>query len=124
MIVPVIDARRSLIYSCFYRNAGNGLKKLSPYMLISKEELLAKIKSPSLVFGDALDLYREDILRNTSAVTLLDKDQWYPKAHNIIRLALGRIKNKKFDSLSKINPIYIYPKECQVKGKSKVKNKK
>ncbi|MDD2679373.1 MAG: tRNA (adenosine(37)-N6)-threonylcarbamoyltransferase complex dimerization subunit type 1 TsaB [Candidatus Omnitrophica bacterium] len=117
MIIPVVDARRSLIYACFYRNTGNTLKKLSPYMLIAKEELCEKIKSPSLLFGDALNLYRDDILKHTGNAALLDKDQWYPKAHNIIKLALARVKNKKFANLSKINPIYIYPKECQVKRK-------
>jgi len=115
MIIPVIDAKRSLIYTCFYRNTGKGLKKITPYMLISKEELLKKIKSPGLIFGDALDLYKEDILKNNSGLAFPDKDQWYPKAHNIIKLALGKIKNKQFDILAEVNPIYLYPKECQVK---------
>ncbi|MDD2927498.1 MAG: tRNA (adenosine(37)-N6)-threonylcarbamoyltransferase complex dimerization subunit type 1 TsaB [Candidatus Omnitrophica bacterium] len=124
MVIPVIDAKRSLIYSCFYRNTGSVLKKLSPYLLVSKEELLKKIKSPALLFGDALGLYREDILKNTAGLVLLDKDRWYPKAHNIIKLALARIKNKKFDILSEVNPIYLYPKECQIKKSQKSKLRK
>lgn len=119
MIIPVIDARRDLIYSCFYRNENNFPKKISPYLLVSKEELLKKFKQPSALLGDALILYKEDILKSMPAATLLDKDAWYPKAHNIIQLALLRIKNKKFDDLLKINPIYIYPKECQIKDAHK-----
>lgn len=84
-------------------------------MLISKEELLKKIKSPGLIFGDALDLYKEDILKNNAGLVLADKDQWYPKARNIIKLALSRIQDKRFDIPAEVNPIYLYPKECQVK---------
>ncbi len=116
-VIPVIDAKRDLIYACFYRNSGSIPKKTSPYMLISKKELFKKIKPQSIIFGDALNLYREDILKNAPGAILLDKDAWYPKAHNIITLALGRIKGRKFADLSKINPIYIYPKECQIKNK-------
>jgi tRNA threonylcarbamoyl adenosine modification protein YeaZ len=119
IIIPVVDARRNLIYSCFYRNESSLLKKTSAYMLVSKEELFKKFKQPAAIFGDALILYRDDILKNMSQAVLLDKDEWYPKAHNIIKLALLRIKNKKFDDLLKINPIYIYPKECQVKNAHK-----
>ncbi len=115
IIIPVIDAKRSLIYSCFYKNINGSFKKISPYMLLSKEELLKKIKQPAVIFGDALNLYKEDILKRAPQSTLLDKDEWFPKAHNIIKLAALRIKNKKFDDLLKINPIYIYPKDCQVK---------
>ena len=114
-IIPVIDAKRSLIYSCSYKFTGGSLKKISPYMLLTKEELLKKIKQPAVVFGDALNLYREDILKSAPQSVLLDKDEWFPKAHNIIKLAVLRIKNKKFDDLLKINPIYVYPKECQIK---------
>jgi len=115
MIIPVMDARRGLIYSCFYRQANGFPKKLSPYMLISKEELIKKVKSPCVIFGDALSLYGDDILKGLPGATLLDKDEWRPKARNIIKLALIRVKEKKFDDLMKVNPIYIYPKECQIK---------
>ncbi len=115
-IVPALDARRNLIYSCLYKNTASGLKKITPYMLISKEELFKKIKGPSVIFGDALDLYRDDIIKNIAQATLLDKDKWYPKAHNMISLALSRIKNKKIDDFFKLKPIYLYPKECQIKN--------
>jgi len=115
LIIPVIDAKRSLIYSCFYKNTNGPPKKASPYMLLSKEELLKKIRQPAAIFGDALNLYREDILKSAPQAILLDKDEWFPKPHNMIKLALSRIKEKRFDDLLKINPIYVYPKECQVK---------
>ncbi|MCX5706657.1 MAG: hypothetical protein NTW13_03190, partial [Candidatus Omnitrophica bacterium] len=64
---------------------------------------------------DALNLYRDDILSNNRQVTLLDKDYWYPKAGNIITLALERVKGKKLSDLHSLNPLYLYPKECQIR---------
>ena len=115
LIIPVVDAKRNLIYSCFYRSSGTRLKKVSPYMLVSQDELLRKIKSPCVMLGDALELYKNGIIRNLPGTILLDKDCWYPKARNIIELSLGRIKKKKFEDVLKVNPFYIYPKECQIK---------
>ncbi len=116
VIIPAIDAKRSLIYSCFYKNTLGIPKKTSPYMLISKEELLKKMeKQPSVLLGDALNLYKDELSKNASGTIFLDKDDWYPKAHNILQLTLDRIKNKKTSDIAKIHPIYLYAKECQVK---------
>jgi len=115
LIIPVVDAKRNLIYSCFYKNSGVKLRKVSPYMLVSQDELLQKIKSPCVMLGDALELYKNGIIKNLPGTILLDKDSWYPKAHNIIKLSLDRINKQKFEDILKVNPFYIYPKECQIK---------
>jgi tRNA threonylcarbamoyladenosine biosynthesis protein TsaB len=112
-IIPIIDAKRSLIYCSVY--AKSGLVRTRPYMLLNEEELFRQIKKNCLIMGDALSLYKEKILTNTKGAILLDKDCWYPKPHNIIKAALGRIKDKKLNTSFDIKPIYLYPKECQIK---------
>jgi len=119
-IVPIVDAKRSLIYVSNYKTKGGTLKRRSSYMLLNKDEFLKKVKNDTILLGDAIGLYKEDILRQVKGVTILDKDYWYPKGRNIIKLAQERIKDKKFTTASEIKPIYLYPKECQIK-KSKVK---
>ena len=99
-IVPVIDARRSLIYASAYKIRLGQLKRIKPYMLLSKEELFKKIKGECFIFGDAIGAY---------------KDYWYPQGHNIIELALERIKSGKISSAFNIKPIYLFPKECQIR---------
>jgi tRNA threonylcarbamoyl adenosine modification protein YeaZ len=116
LIIPAVDAKRNLIYSCVYKNNKGSLKKISPYMLISSEGLISKLKSPCSVFGDALNIYREEILRQSPSVNLLDKDFWYPKAHNLIDIALSRIKADKHKPTFDAKPIYLFPKECQIKN--------
>ncbi|MCX5712126.1 MAG: tRNA (adenosine(37)-N6)-threonylcarbamoyltransferase complex dimerization subunit type 1 TsaB [Candidatus Omnitrophica bacterium] len=115
-IIPAIDAKRGLVYCCIYKNEKSGLKKVSPYMLLSKEEFIKKIKPASIILGDAIRLYRADILRHAPEVKLLDKDFWYPRPGNIISLALKAIRSKKLTNAFKLEPIYLYPKECQIRN--------
>ena len=115
LIVPIIDAKRNLIYCSVFKNKNGRCLRVSPYMLLTQEEFFKKIKASAIVLGDAIDLYRDRILTNIKGVAILDKDYWYPKARNIIKLALERIKDKKLDNPFDIKPIYLYPKECQIK---------
>ena len=114
-IIPAIDAKRGLIYSSVYKYKKGKLTKTIPYSLLTKDEFFRNIKPLSIIFGDALNLYRDDIKRDIGEVSFLDKDLWYPKARNIITLALNRIGKNKSGLNSKINPIYLYPKECQIR---------
>ena len=114
-IIPAIDAKRGLVYLCVYKYKDGKLTKLIPYSLLSKNEFYGNIKPSSVIFGDALNLYRDDIKRNTSEVSFLDKDSWYPKARNIISLALRRVGRGGQGNNLKVNPIYLYPKECQIR---------
>jgi len=115
-IVPIVDARRNLIYCSIYKKKEGKLKRIKPYMLLTEKELCKNIKSGSVLLGDAIGLYRDTILRNIKGATFLDKDFWYPKARNIMELALQKIKERKLSSAFDIKPIYLYPKECQIKA--------
>jgi tRNA threonylcarbamoyladenosine biosynthesis protein TsaB len=119
-IMPMIDAKRNLIYCSLYKIKGNIIKRIMPYLLLTEKEFFKKIKANSIILGDALNLYKEKILSRVKGVTILDKDYWYPKGSNIIELARERIKAKKFLSSFKVKPIYLYPKECQINVKFKM----
>jgi tRNA threonylcarbamoyladenosine biosynthesis protein TsaB len=114
-IITAIDAKRGLVYSCVYKYKDGKLTKTIPYSLLTKNEFYRNIKPLSIIFGDALNLYRDDIKKNSGEVLFLDKDCWYPKAHNIITLALKEIRLGRPGDSFKINPIYLYPKECQIR---------
>lgn len=115
VIIPIVDAKRNLIYCSTYINSKGLLKRISPYMLISIDELLKKIQMKSMLLGDAAGLYKEKILNSRKTVTILDKDYWYPRSGNIITLSLEHIKDKKIYNAFTVKPVYLYPKECQIK---------
>ena len=114
-VVAALDARRDLIYCGVYELKNSRLTRAKPYMLLSKEDFFKKIKGGPYILGNAVGLYREDILKRMPQAKLLDRDYWRPQARNIIALVLESIRRKKIDDTFSIQPIYLYPKECQVR---------
>lgn len=114
-VIPIIDAKRNLIYCSVYKTKNGIAKRTTPYMLLREEELKRLVKTNSVILGDAVSLYKEELARFIKGLSFLDKDYWYPKARNIIALAQERIRDKKFSRPFDINPIYLYPKECQIR---------
>lgn len=117
-IIPIVDAKRNLIYCSVYRNKNGNLSRIKPYMLLSMDEFFSKIKikDRGVMFGDAVSLYKQKILMNMKNVTVLDRDYWYPNGRNIIDLAIKKIKDKEFYNAASVRPIYLYPKECQIRN--------
>ena len=115
LIISALDARRSLIYCSSYRYERGSLKRKSAYSLLSLEELVKKFPGQAVILGDALALYGDALLARIKNVTLLDKDYWGVQARNLMSLALDKIKAKQFSSALTVKPIYLYPKECQIK---------
>ncbi|MFH1355243.1 MAG: tRNA (adenosine(37)-N6)-threonylcarbamoyltransferase complex dimerization subunit type 1 TsaB [Candidatus Omnitrophota bacterium] len=114
-IFPIIDAKRNLVYCSIYKARGESAERVSPYMLLNERELLGKIKGDAIILGDAVGLLKDKIMANAKNSVIMSSDYWYPRGQNIIKLALERIKKKEFDDPSKIVPIYLYPKECQIR---------
>jgi tRNA threonylcarbamoyladenosine biosynthesis protein TsaB len=118
LIIPAIDARRGLIYCSSYKRERGILKRKSEYLLLSLEEFVKKFaRSKAIVLGDAAALYSDKMLSRIKSARILDKDYWFPKAHNLIGLALVKIRARQFSSAQSIKPIYLYPQECQIKTK-------
>jgi len=114
-IVPVLDARRGLLYYSIYAKVNRRLRRMIPYRLATKKEFFKDVSSGSIILGDGLECCLDELHRCSLGITLLDKDYWYPKANQLVRLAQERIKEGKFCESTKIKPIYLYPKECQIK---------
>lgn len=118
IIAPLIDAKRNLVYTAYYEVSNNHrLKRRSPYLLINIEELLNRLKLYKRVafLGDGLRLYEQRLKQAKKYSIFLDQDTWYPQARNLIKLALDRAKQRKFQGAQRIKPIYLYPKECQIR---------
>ena len=121
-VCPVVDARRSLVYSAIYRAKDGVLKRKGRYLLVPLKELFAKLKGRAdvIFLGDGLSLYRDDIKNEFGLrANFADENFWYPRTENLLRLVKEKIKNKDFADLDKLVPFYMYPKECQIKEKVK-----
>lgn len=118
LIVSALDARRGLIYCSSYKYERGLLKRKSEYSLLSSDEFLKRFRAKKpVILGDALALYKDKISAGIKGAAVLDKDYWALKAHNLMELALVKIKAKQFTSALNVKPIYLYPRECQIKTK-------
>lgn len=117
LIVPAIDARRGLIYCSSYKREPGLLKRKSEYLLLSLDEFIKKFSKNAVILGDAASLYSDKMLARIKGAIILDKDYWFPRAHNIIELAKAQIKARQFSLALNVKPIYLYPQECQIKTK-------
>ena len=115
-VVVAVDARRNLIYCSMYKSKAGALKRISRDYLLRKEEFIKKVGGNALILGDALDLHKGFFLEHLNGIEFLDKDYWYPEAHHMLNLALEKIKERKVSSAFNTSPVYLYPKECQIRG--------
>lgn len=115
VIVPVSDAKRGLVYASIYARKGQVYKRKSRFMLVSAQELMANVPQGAVFTGDAVGLYRDIFINGVKKVTLLDKDYWYPNSQALLMCVKEKLHAGKKDDLFKLNPIYLYPKECQIR---------
>jgi tRNA threonylcarbamoyladenosine biosynthesis protein TsaB len=108
IVCPVMDAKKNKVYACLYRSNGGTFKKLTKYLLLPVDELLkTTAKYDKVLFlGDGINM--------VGAVESV-KD-WYPKASVVSALAAESFRKKKFLSPEKLEPMYIYSSECDIKG--------
>lgn len=108
VICPVIDARKSKVYACLYRSDGESVKKISKYLLLPAAELLKRTAGYGkvLFLGDAVGLVGgKDTVKN-----------WYPRARIVANLAFDSFRKEKFVSPEVLEPMYLYSRECDIKG--------
>jgi len=116
-ICVMFDAKQAKVYARIYRENKKGLKPISPFLLDSADKIISKIKKETIVTGDAIKIYKTEILKRAkSKFEFAPEPLWYPKASIIARLGLKEYDLKhKGHSPFNLAPLYIYPKECQVK---------
>ncbi len=119
-ICALSDARRGMVYACFYENLCGRLKRKSEYLLTPLLSLLGRITADTTFVGDALSFCKGDIEKyflgndNQIRASFVDEKKAYPTARNLIALARDNVTKKKFSNLDRLVPLYLYPEDCQV----------
>jgi tRNA threonylcarbamoyladenosine biosynthesis protein TsaB len=113
-VIPMVDARRNSVYFSVYAYTNGRLKRQGPLRLAPISDALAYCTPGSVVLGDALTIYGEQLAAVQGGFEFLDRDCWYPTGRSIVRVALSLLeKNKVTDALS-LRPVYLYPQDCQI----------
>jgi tRNA threonylcarbamoyladenosine biosynthesis protein TsaB len=124
-IIPVIDAKRGLVYSGIYRSQNARFKRISGYSLSNPSELVQKIRErmpakafkDSVMLGDGLNICYQECAAGLKGMKFMDKDHWRLEGRHLIELAKLFIQDKKAADAFGIEPLYLYPKDCQIRQK-------
>jgi len=109
IICPVLDAKKSKVYACFYRSDKDVFKRISGYLLLPIKDLIRKA-----------DRYGKVIFLG-DGVGIIGKEEnadidWHPKADIIGMIGLELAAKKKFSTPQDLEPLYLYSRECDITG--------
>ena len=107
------DAKRNLLYACFYEKKDGSIERKSDYLLVSSDNLMGRIFKKTILVGDGIRILESQTKKMKGKVTAAS--QWMPQAKNLARLALQRFEEKEFNDIDRLIPLYLYPEDCQVR---------
>lgn len=120
-ICVVCDAKRGLVYAALYEWKSGSQARVSDFLLLDLEALLATVHGKTVFTGDGLLIYQEEIAKtgrrkgSKFKPFFLDEKFWYPSAKGIAELAAARFQKKESDNINTLVPLYLYPQDCQVR---------
>jgi len=120
MICPILDARKGEIYAALYRQGDEGIpERLTSYMAIKPEEMLALISETTVIIGDGL-LSHGDYLRRElgNLLVLAPPHLSVIHASSVAWLGWHRLRSGKFEDVSSCTPLYVRPSEAELNLKS------
>lgn len=124
LVCPILNARKGEVYAAFY--AGNQIypNRLSDYLALSPDELVAKSREfmnqtgsgRVTLLGDGVDEYRAILEDSLGGAWLIPPENArFPRASSIAHLAVQRYEAGLLDDSLTINPIYIRLSEAETR---------
>ncbi len=118
LIVPIVDAKRGNVYASTYSFSGEKLKRHMRYSVLPVSELLKNIKGNAVFLGDGLVPYKKVIEDDFKfKAEFAAEKYWYPAVETVAKLGYESAKKKRFEEPDRFVPMYLYPKDVQVRGK-------
>lgn len=118
-VCVMVDARRNLVYSAMYSYTRGKRTRKTDYLLTPVGDVLKCIQSDVVITGDAIGLYKDDILQSASGkkcrIDFTPEKLWKPQARFLVGQAYQRLREKRTDNIGAMTPIYLYPEDCQVR---------
>ncbi|MFA5369946.1 MAG: hypothetical protein WC300_04430, partial [Candidatus Omnitrophota bacterium] len=110
------EARQSKVYARFYKAKSGKAISLGRIMLLDMDNLLSLVKGRMYFIGDAIDIYKETIMRaGFTGKDLAPRETWQPDPGIIAMLGRDKASAGLKDNVFGLTPLYIYPKECQIR---------
>lgn len=123
IICPILDARKSEVYTCIYRSAASGLEEMIRPAALSVECLIQevlKFEEKVTFLGDAVPVYGEVIKEKVGERARFGSMiNSFPRAAAAAELGLRKLaENKEVDSTF-LQPVYLRKSEAEVTWEQK-----
>ena len=116
LVCPILDAKQKNVYAARYRLEAGRPVKQGDYLLGPVAEFLARVTEPAIFLGDGCALYGERIRARCPDAQVAPHECWLPRAATLARLGRERLLAGERDDPARLVPLYLYPKDCQVRG--------
>ncbi len=115
-IVPVLDARRSEVFTASYRAVPGGVVRLSDPRVCSPEALADDLLASGdevLLLGDGVQKYGPELTVD-DRITVGDADLQFPSAGAAIALARERFVREEFLQPAQVTPMYLRKSDAEL----------
>ncbi len=110
LVVPLIDAKKDLVYSALYTNNNGTFQKISDYMLLPLDKMVEKIPSQALFILLEDENFRVKWNQLTTQKNILAKViTVQPSAVAVAKLGWEKYKQNQVADLSNLEPLYVSP---------------
>ena len=125
LICPIMDARRSHLYSALYKWENDLLNRLTNHMIIPMIDIMKDLieRDKKVIFvGDGINVYKEEILK-----CLGDKAYFAPsplrlqRASMVAMLAMEKVRKGEVISHMDYAPVYLRPSQAEREYKERHK---
>lgn len=115
-VCPIIDARKGEVYAAIFKADSSGLKKMTPYMVISPDALCDMITETTLFSGNGLKVYGDYIGHRLGDLAIFAPVSTERSASaEVAELALERLRGGDQGEGLSLKPIYIRKSEAEIK---------
>ena len=120
-ICSILDARKGEIYTALYRQGDEGIpQRLTSYMAIKPEELVALISETTVLVGDGLLSHGDYLKRELgNRLVLAPPHLSVIHASSVAWLGWHKLQSGESEDVSSCTPLYVRPSEAELKRKSK-----
>jgi len=125
LICPIMDARRSHLYSALYKWENDLLNRLTDHMIIPVVDVIKTLveRDEKVIFmGDGIDVYKQEIMES-----LGDKAYFAPpslrlqRASTVALLAMEKARQGEVISHMDYAPVYLRPSQAEREYKERQK---
>jgi tRNA threonylcarbamoyladenosine biosynthesis protein TsaB len=119
-VCPILDARKGEIYTALYRQGDEKIpQRLTAYMAIKPEELVALISETTVLVGDGLLSYGDYLKRELgNRLVLAPPHLSVIYASSVAWLGWHRLQSGEHEDVCSCTPLYVRPSEAELNRKS------